>query len=438
MQWRKWAGTVGLTNLSRRRMFRIGLFLLALALVSTALGRPVFSLFLEKEPTLGTLAVQGPVDGPPVPALIPPISAEQSAMEPTYTGCGGINAPVVNAAYEQEVIDRVNDVRETHGLPPLKWVSALNNSARYHATDMGQDDYFDHDSYDRQGGALVKVCAWSTRIQSYYANWLSLAENIAAGYATPADVMAGWMNSTGHRNNILSEGNWEIGAGFYQGSGDWGRYWVQNFGRRRNVYPLVINREAATADSPDVSLYIYGDWDEIRLRNDGGSWTSWQPFQSTMNWRLYWSRGERTVWAEMRAGSRTAASSDTIYLTTGSPILGNLPDTLWFIYSRAEGRLLPASHELTPQNVGNNDALSWTVTPQGTWFAVDPVHGTTPGSFSITPTTFNTGSPNTYTGSATVTVSDPAACEDSPHQITLTLKVIDGPLFQSYLPLISH
>ena len=64
-----------------------------------------------------------------------------------------------------------------------------------YATDMGQDNYFYHDSYDRSGGNLVKACDWSTRIQSYYPNWRSLAENIAAGYVTPESVMNGWMNS---------------------------------------------------------------------------------------------------------------------------------------------------------------------------------------------------------------------------------------------------
>jgi hypothetical protein len=138
----------------------------------------------------------------------------------------------------------------------------------------------------------------------------------------------------------------------------------------------------------------------------------------------------------MRKGSDTAASSDTIYLTTGSAVLGNLPDALSFIYSRAEGRLVPASYEPTPQNVGNDDALYWTVTPMGTWFAVSPLLGTTPGSFSITPTTLDTNGPDTYTGSATITVSDPSECEGSPHQIDLTLQLVDGPLFRSHLPLI--
>jgi hypothetical protein len=140
----------------------------------------------------------------------------------------------------------------------------------------------------------------------------------------------------------------------------------------------------------------------------------------------------------MRAGSSTVVSSDTIYLTTGSPTLGDLPDSLGFTYSMDEGRTVPLSHELRPQNVGSDDALSWTTSSNGTWFTVDPVDGTTPGSFSITLTTFDIGSPGTYRGSATVTVLDPAGTEGSPHQIDLSLQVIEGPFFSNYLPLISR
>ena len=421
-----------------RTLSFIGLILLAGMLANPVPGYRSPSLSLADSPSPAGPPTKLPLEAPPAVALGLPVSALQSTNLPTYTGCGGINAPVVNGAYEQEIIERVNAIRDTHGLSPLKWVPSLNNSARYHATDLGQDDYFDHNSHDRQGAKLVYVCEWSSRIQSYYANRLSIGENIAAGYGTPESVMNAWMGSPGHRSNILGGSYWEIGAGFYQGSGSYNRYWVQNFGRRWDVYPLVINREAATTDSPDVSLYMYGDWDEVRLRNDNGSWTGWQPFQRTMNWRLYWSQGERTVWVEMRNGSGSTISSDTIYLTTGSPALGNLPDALAFTYSMNEGRLVPPSHELRPQNVGSDDPLSWTTSSDGTWFAVDPVEGATPGSFLITPTTFDTGSPGTYSGSVTVTVLDPAGTGSSPHQIDLNLQVMEGPFFYSYLPLISR
>jgi hypothetical protein len=71
-------------------------------------------------------------------------------------------------------------------------------------------------------------------------------------------AMGLWMGSTGHRNNILSNGSCEIGVGFaHQGNSQY--KWVQNFGCRGGVYPLVINREQSITDSQSVDLYVYGD-----------------------------------------------------------------------------------------------------------------------------------------------------------------------------------
>jgi hypothetical protein len=346
-------------------------------------------------------------------------------------------APVVNAAYEQEVVDRVNDVRAANSLPPLKRTTALDDAARYHATDMGQDNYFDHNSYDVIGGSLVMVCAWSDRIGSYYSNWWWLAENIAAGYSTPADVMNGWLNSPGHRANILNPNLWEIGVGYYAGSGDYGRYWVQDFGQRSGVYPLIIDRDAETTESRDVSLYIYGDWQEIRLRNDDGGWSNWQPFQASLSWMLNSGRGEHTVWAEMRDGSRTAASSDTIYLLSSPPILGGLPAALHLTYNMASGQLLPPAWQVTPANVGDDAVLDWVITTEGSWLQAAPSSGTTPGSLWITPVSFDSETAATYTGAVTVTVVNPPDTEGSPQRIEVTLQVIDAP-FAVYLPVTLH
>jgi uncharacterized protein YkwD len=387
--------------------------------------------------TFLALAPVGWSDSTPLPTqLLPPVSVEQGEPRPDYSGCGGRIAPVVNAAYEQEVVDRVNTIRADNALPPLKRASALDDAARYHATDLAQDNYFSHDSYDRSGGSLVYVCAWSSRIQTYYPNWWSLAENIAAGYSTPASVMAGWMNSSGHRANILSTGNWEIGVGYYAGSGDYYHYWVQDFGRRDGVYPLIIDRDAATTESRDVSLYIYGDWQEVRLRNDDGPWSDWLSFQSEMAWTLSSGRGEHVVSAEMRTGSQTATSSDTIYLDASPPVLGDLPDALQFTYSRASGQLLPASYRVMPENVGSDDALTWAVTVEGTWYQAAPPGGTTPESFWITPTDFSTDTVATYSGAVTVTVLDPPDTEGSPQRIELALRVVDTPFLSVYLPLV--
>jgi hypothetical protein len=120
-----------------------------------------------------------------------------------------------------------------------------------------------------------------------------------------------------------------------------------------------------------------------------------------------------------------------------TPTLGGLSDTLSFTYDIREQRLLPAGHRVTPQNVGSGDPLTWTVAAEGDWFTVEPLSGTTPASFWITPTIFSTSTVATYTGTITVTVTDPIETEGSPHPITLTLTVTHTP-FVSYLPLIAR
>lgn len=58
-------------------------------------------------------------------------------LAPAYSGCGGALAPPVNADYEQQVVELVNQTRGDYGLAPLKRVDALDDAARYHATDLG-------------------------------------------------------------------------------------------------------------------------------------------------------------------------------------------------------------------------------------------------------------------------------------------------------------
>jgi uncharacterized protein YkwD len=372
---------------------------------------------------------------PPVEVLLPPAVYDgDTPISPCYAGCGGPIAPLIDASYEQEVVYLVNLERNARGLPPLKRVTELENAARYHATDMGQDNYFAHDTYDRVGGSLVKVCDPWTRIKAYYPS--PYAENAAAGYTTPQSVMNGWMNSEGHKDNILSTGSWEIGVGYYAGGGDYFRYWVQNFGRRDGVYPLTINREAIATESRNVSLYIYGTWDEVRLRNDDGAWSSWLPFQNTMSWTLGTGRGEHTVWAEMRKSGQSASSSDAIYLDVSLPSLDNLPDAIRFTYSIPDQRLVPASAQVTPRNESSDDPLAWHITSAGSWFGVSPLDGTTPGSFWVTPAGFGTGTEATYTGLVTVTATSPADVQGSPQAIDVMLRVVDAPIVDVYLPLV--
>jgi len=133
----------------------------------------------------------------------------------------------------------------------------------------------------------------------------------------------------------------------------------------------------------------------------------------------------------------TQARVNTVYLTS-APALGNLPEALSFTYSIPDGRLLPVAHQATPLNVGDDKPLTWAITAEGDWFTAAPLDGTTPASFWITPTTFETGTVVTYTGAVTTTAVNPPETENSPHRIDLTLRVVNTPLSTVHLPLISH
>ena len=375
-----------------------------------------------------------PPDEAPAGVVSSVLLEDVDRLSPCYTGCGGEIAPSGDVSYEQQVVDLVNAERAAQGLPPFKLVSGLRNAARYHAADMAQDDYFEHNTYDRVGGRLVEVCSLWSRIEAYYPG--AYAENIAAGYPTPQSVMQGWMQSGGHRDSILSTDYREIGVGYSRGGG-WRHYWVQDFGERYDVYPLVINREAATTDSVYVSLYLYGEeWDEMRLRNDDGAWSDWRAFAHSIDWTLACGVGDHAVWVEMRGGEETATSSDTISLLA-SPSLGDLPDEVRFFYSIPDGRLLPASVRVTPRNVGNGDPFTWRAVVTGPFFQGSPSTGSDGDSFQVLPAGFDRSVAGTYTGAVTVAVDDLEGVDGSPQRIDLTLRIIDASFEEAYLPLAS-
>ena len=246
--------------------------------------------------------------------LAAPLAATPLA-EIEYTGCGGAEVAASDEAYEARVVELVNQERaDNGGLPPLKRVDALTLPARYHAADMGGDNYFKHETYDRATDALRYVCGASDRMGRWYIDWRAVAENIGAGYVSPEAVVASWMSGSGHRRNILDANYTEIGVGYYRGGGDYGVYWVVDLGARRDIFPMIINGEAMVTADRDVTIYIHGTWSEMRLRNDDGAWGEWQPFSNSFRWVLAEIAGERTVSAEVRNGSASAMMSDTIQL----------------------------------------------------------------------------------------------------------------------------
>src|SRR4029453_6114805 len=116
---------------------------------------------------------------------------------------------------------------------------------------MANGNYFSHLSLD--GRDLVD------RITATGYQGLIFGENIAAGYTTPADVIAAWLGSPGHRANLLGAKYRELGIGHaYIASSKYGHYWGQDFGGHKDVYPVIMNLEAATTTSRTVDLYIHG------------------------------------------------------------------------------------------------------------------------------------------------------------------------------------
>jgi uncharacterized protein YkwD len=116
-----------------------------------------------------------------------------------------------------------NKEREKRGLLAFEWSPELAEAARFHAEDMSTDGYFSHSSYDRVEGQLVEISSLKQRLL-----WFSeraCAENIAQGPDRPEEVVARWMESDGHKSNILAEDYRICGIGFANG------YWVQVFGR---------------------------------------------------------------------------------------------------------------------------------------------------------------------------------------------------------------
>lgn len=123
----------------------------------------------------------------------------------------------VVSAYESEVIRLVNVERAKNGLSPLKEDWQLSRVARYKSQDMKDNNYFSHTSPTY--GTPFEM------MKNFGISYRSAGENIAKGYATPEAVVKGWMNSPGHRANILNKSFTHIGVGYVQN----GNYWTQMF-----------------------------------------------------------------------------------------------------------------------------------------------------------------------------------------------------------------
>ncbi|NNJ63764.1 MAG: CAP domain-containing protein [Dactylosporangium sp.] len=134
------------------------------------------------------------------------------------------SAPASIAALEAEVITLVNAERRTAGCSALAADVALAQAARDHSTDMATRDYFSHET--------LEGVSFSARITAAGYTWSAAAENIAMGQKEATTVMSSWMNSSGHRANIVNCTYTEIGVGVAANAA--GRlYWTQDFAKPR-------------------------------------------------------------------------------------------------------------------------------------------------------------------------------------------------------------
>jgi uncharacterized protein YkwD len=125
----------------------------------------------------------------------------------------------------------INDYRSQYGLPALTLSRTLGAAAEQHSRDMANENYFNH--------TLSDGTSWSDNIRNHgYDADTALGENIAAGRSAASDVFDLWVNSTTHRENMLSPSFVAIGIGRASNSDStFGWYWTTTFGGKTDDQP---------------------------------------------------------------------------------------------------------------------------------------------------------------------------------------------------------
>lgn len=143
--------------------------------------------------------------------------------EPATPGAPAVSLAAATATPAQQMLTLVNAERTKAGCQPVRLDARLNAAATKHSQDMAKNNFFSHTG--RDGSTFV------TRIkrEGYTA---PRSENIAAGNTTAQATMRQWMNSTGHRRNILDCTAKDMGVGVASSpTSTYRTYWTQDFGR---------------------------------------------------------------------------------------------------------------------------------------------------------------------------------------------------------------
>lgn len=164
-----------------------------------------------------------PTQKPTAKPTQPATKATEPTQKPTQPATKATEPPTkpaeaeFNSAYEDEVIRLVNIERQSYGLSPLSKNAAAVSAARIRAKEITLSF-----SHTRPNGTSCFTAAGEAGL-----TYRTAGENIAYGYPSPQKVVTGWMNSDGHRKNILSASFSGIGVGCYSKGGV--IYWSQFF-----------------------------------------------------------------------------------------------------------------------------------------------------------------------------------------------------------------
>lgn len=164
----------------------------------------------EKQP----ISTQQPTA--PAPEQVQKPSAPPVQEQPAQPN-EGTQASSQVSAYEQQVVNLTNQERAKQGLPALKLDTELSKVAKEKSLDMKNNGYFSHTS-PNYGSPFDMM-------KQFGISYRAAGENIAMGQRSPEEVVNAWMNSEGHRKNILSSSFTHIGVGHVAD----GNYWTQMF-----------------------------------------------------------------------------------------------------------------------------------------------------------------------------------------------------------------
>jgi len=186
---------------------------------------------VPSSPTPTPTSAAPPASQPPAPTTTRPApTTTRTTPHPAPTTSRPAPPPTTAAqapsggTFADQVVSLTNAQRASAGCPALTVSGTLTSVALAHSQDMAAHSYFEHNSQDgRTPFDRMTAAGYAFR---------SAAENIAAGQRTPAEVVDAWMNSAGHRANILNCGLTQIGVGYATG-GSFGTYWTQDFGTPR-------------------------------------------------------------------------------------------------------------------------------------------------------------------------------------------------------------